>query len=66
ARMGNLDGFMIGRAAIGNPWVFLPDAAARAPGLPERVAVMIRHYRLMRESRPERQALIEIRKHLAG
>lgn len=65
-RMGNLDGFMIGRAAIGNPWVFLPEAHRQQPSLGERAQVMIRHYQLMRESKPERQALIEIRKHLAG
>jgi tRNA-dihydrouridine synthase B len=86
ARLGNLDGFMIGRAAIGNPWAFLPGtgqgtahgagagsgaAAATAPGASapsarERVAVILRHYALMREERPERQALIEIRRHLVG
>jgi tRNA-dihydrouridine synthase B len=65
-RMGNLDGFMIGRAAIGNPWAFLPDARRRHPALAERVQVMLRHYALMREERPERLALIEFRKHLVG
>jgi len=65
-RLGDLDGFMIGRAAIGNPWVFLADAGQRHPTVAERVQVMIRHYHLMRESKPERQALIEIRRHLAG
>ena len=64
-RLGNLDGFMIGRAAIGNPWAFLPQAGDR-PSLAERAEVMIRHYELMRADRPERQALIEIRKHLVG
>lgn len=65
-RLGNLDGFMIGRAAIGNPWAFLPDPRRRHPSLAERAAVMRRHYALMRESKPERQALLEFRKHLAG
>jgi tRNA-dihydrouridine synthase B len=66
ARLGNLDGFMIGRAAIGNPWAFLRRPEQRHPSLAERAAVMREHYRLMRESRPERSALIEFRKHMAG
>ena len=65
-RMGNLDGFMIGRAAIGNPWAFLPTGSGHAPDLPERISVMKEHYLLMRESLPEQRALIEFRKHLAG
>jgi tRNA-dihydrouridine synthase B len=65
-KLGNLDGFMIGRAAIGNPWVFLREAQGRHPSLAERSRVILRHYELMRESKPERQAVIEIRKHLAG
>ena len=65
-KMGNLDGFMIGRAAIGNPWVFQPHGRRGGPTLRERVAAMIEHYGLMREIKPEHQALIEIRKHLAG
>ncbi len=65
-RMGNLDGFMIGRAAIGNPWAFLPPGSGRTPGMPERVTVMKEHYRLMRESLPEGRALIDFRKHMAG
>ncbi len=63
-RMGPLDGFMIGRAAIGNPWVFA--AGATPPTLPERVEVMRRHYAYSREAKSERLALIEFRKHLAG
>jgi tRNA-dihydrouridine synthase B len=65
-RLGNLDGFMIGRAAIGNPWALLADPRRRHPSLAERAQVMIRHYHLMRETRPERQALIEVRRHLVG
>jgi len=66
ARMGALDGFMIGRAAIGNPWVFLPRARRQALTLGDRVAVMIRHLHLMVETRPERRAVLEFRKHLVG
>lgn len=64
--LGNLDGFMIGRAAIGNPWAFLPDQQSAQPGMGERVAVIRRHYDLLREAKPEIKALIEFRKHLVG
>ena len=63
-RLGNLDGFMIGRAAIGNPWAFLPGGGE--PDLQERVRVMRQHYALMRESQGEKRAILEFRKHMAG
>lgn len=77
ARLGRLDGFMIGRAAIGNPWAFLPDAARCKPSMAERIETILLHYRLIRELRredaarnlvrdPDRLALIEFRKHLVG
>ena len=65
-RMQNLDGFMIGRAAIGNPWVFHKDPARRRPSLSERVEVIRMHYGWARDSKPERLALVEFRKHLVG
>ncbi|MEE8436411.1 MAG: tRNA-dihydrouridine synthase family protein [bacterium] len=65
-RQGNLDGFMIGRAAIGNPWAFHPSPSRREPSLAEKAEVMREHYLLMREAKPERFALIEFRKHMAG
>jgi nifR3 family TIM-barrel protein len=45
------DGVMVGRAALGNPWIFAPIAAAmrgeapaaRTPTLEERTAVAMRH-----------------------
>ena len=64
-RMGPLDGFMIGRAAIGNPWVFRQGPAA-PPSTAERLAVVRRHYAYAREARAERHALIEFRKHLTA
>ena len=66
ARMGPLDGFMIGRAAIGNPWVFQRHAARRHPGAEERVRVIREHYLLMCESKTQPKALVEFRKHLTG
>ena len=64
-RLGPLDGFMIGRAAIGNPWVFRQGPAS-PPGATERLAVVRRHYAYAREAHAERHALIEFRKHLAA
>ncbi len=62
---------MIGRGALGNPWVFASlTAAARgappppAPGRAERVALMRRHLSLALEDDPEPVAVREIRKHL--
>jgi tRNA-dihydrouridine synthase B len=77
SRLGGLDGFMIGRAAIGNPWVFLRNPARRAPSMAERVETLRLHYRLLTETicaDPTRKAhldplhiaLVEFRKHLVG
>lgn len=64
-RLGNLDGFMIGRAAIGDPWVFHPGSSEARPGWTERSRVMALHLRLALETKPERAAVLEFRKHLA-
>lgn len=64
-KMKNLDGFMIGRAAIGNPWAFL-NQVPQPLTMKERVAVICRHHALMRESMNPRHALLEFRKHLVG
>jgi nifR3 family TIM-barrel protein len=72
---GALDGFMIGRAAIGNPWVFLKSP--RHPSLAERIDVIRAHYTLMRDTlvaaapadrvdAARRRAVVEFRKHLVG
>jgi nifR3 family TIM-barrel protein len=64
---------MVGRAALGNPWVFA-DLAAAARGEPsppppppsaaERLAVMRRHFALYLDDYPELIAAHQIRKHL--
>jgi nifR3 family TIM-barrel protein len=63
-RMRNLDGFMIGRAAIGDPWVFRPGRRSHPPDWAEKSRVMAEHLRLMCEAKPERTAVFEFRKHL--
>ncbi|HOU13126.1 MAG TPA: tRNA dihydrouridine synthase DusB [Anaerolineae bacterium] len=57
------DGVMIGRAAIGNPWIFqhrdLPDIP-----LAERAPVIIRHLQWMLEFHGVEQGIMRLRKHL--
>jgi len=64
-------GIMIGRGAIGNPWIFR-DVAARLAGRPvpgpptnaERLAVMLDHLRLQLEDRGELVGIREFRRQL--
>ena len=64
--IGNLDGYMIGRASIGNPWVFWSDSRREKLSLKDKVEVMIKHFQLVREIKEEKRALIEFRKHISG
>jgi nifR3 family TIM-barrel protein len=66
------DGVMIGRGAMGNPWLFRTLAAIERgqpdpgpPTLAERRAVWRRHAGLVAEHAPERMRLHELRKTLA-
>lgn len=64
------DGIMIGRAALGNPWIFsrtvhflktggfLPE-----PAVEEKIAVVLRHFNLLVQFKGEKVAVWEIRKH---
>ncbi len=63
-RMQNLDGFMIGRHAIGNPWCFRDPEKFPHPALAERVEVALDHYGLLCKLQPERVAVREFRKYL--
>jgi nifR3 family TIM-barrel protein len=65
------DGVMIGRGALGNPWIFNPqwsDPLERTPPgisfLREKKRVIDRHFSLLQESDGEERALKEIWKHL--
>ncbi len=69
------DGVMIGRGALGNPWIF-PDAGramrgeaplfppGTLPGAEERERVIRRHYELTREYAGSDQAIKDFRPHL--
>lgn len=68
-----VDAIMIGRAAIGNPWIFENVKAyirnhevIDPPKLSERIAVSLAHLRLAIEKKGERTGIIEMRKHYAG
>lgn len=63
---------MIGRGALGNPWLFAQTEAflagrpvPPAPSLPERMDVMLRHIRLMCNTAGEREGMRQARKHAA-
>ena len=65
------DGVMIGRGALGNPWIF-EEIAARfegkdysEPTLSDRLDVCLRHIELMREDKGEYTGGAEIKKHAA-
>ncbi len=65
------DGVMIGRGAIGNPWIFneissgIEGCEWHAPTLGERLDCCLYHIALMREDKGERNASAEIKKHAA-
>jgi len=52
---------MIGRAALGAPWVF----SAEPPSFPARARIIARHLELIAAHLPERVALVQMKKHLA-
>ena len=67
------NGLMVGRAALGNPWIFREIAAVMAgepvppaPSLRERLAVMERQIRGMCEETGEERGMREARKVAAG
>ncbi len=64
-----VDGIMIGRAAIGNPWIFrechqrLDNKQIQEPTLNERVEICKKHLFLSLKYKGEHTGLIEMRKH---
>jgi tRNA-dihydrouridine synthase len=65
------DGLMIGRGALGNPWLFSEIAAFmngenyESPCLEERLETCLEHIRLIRDCKGEHTAAAEIKKHAA-
>ena len=71
-RQSGVDGIMLGRATLGNPWLIsqladlLEGREARpAPSQADRLAYAMVHYRTMVEEWGERRAVPQMRKHLA-
>lgn len=68
-RRYGVDGILIGRAAIGNPWIFeqcrraLEGLPPREVSVAERVAVCRRHLMAAVDFKGERTAIFEMRKH---
>jgi len=66
------DGYMIGRASFGDPWVFTEVKAAlngddlpQRPPLPERIDIAVKQFNLAFEDKGEHIACLEARKHFA-
>lgn len=64
------DGVMVGRSALGNPWIFREIAhflatgqSLEAPSAEQRIAVAIRHLHLLVEFKGEETGVKEMRKH---
>lgn len=68
----NCDYIMVGRGALGNPWIFRQinawfdrDTFIVPPSIDERLSVMYRHIKLVCEYKGERVGIREARKHIA-
>ncbi|PIS15662.1 hypothetical protein COT62_02425 [Candidatus Roizmanbacteria bacterium CG09_land_8_20_14_0_10_41_9] len=57
----DIDGVLIGRAALGNPWIF----SGETPDLKTRMNVMIEHCEKFQEFRRDMKDIVPMRKHLA-
>ena len=68
----NCDFLMVGRAAIGNPWIFTQINAylknniiLPEPSLEEKMSVMLEHIKLMCKYKGEKNGLKQARRHVA-
>ncbi len=66
----HVDGIMIGRGAIGNPWIFTnskllieKNIICPPPGIKERLSVCKRHFDLTIENKGEHYGILTMRKH---
>lgn len=65
-----VDGLMIGRGAMGNPWLFgqlkaaLKGETYTVPTVHDRIAMALRHYDMLLEWKCQRVAVNEMRKHI--
>jgi tRNA-dihydrouridine synthase len=68
-----VDGIMIGRAAIGNPWIFRQihdylntGKKRQPPSLKEKINAVRFHLTMEKEWKGERRAVLEMRRHYAN
>ena len=65
------DGVMVGRGAMGNPWIFAEIRAAmlgkvyQSPDILARKKMLIKHIELETRLHGPKQGLLEMRKHIA-
>ncbi len=71
-KLQNLDGVMIGRASIKNPWIFKQcretfegKKVSAVPSLKDQLKFFQRHAKLSTEFKNEKWAMIELRKHFS-
>lgn len=73
-KLGNLDGVMIGRAAMGNPWLMRDVVESLRSGkknesgwmaFEEKIPVILKHLELSVAQKGEEYGIIEMRKHLS-
>lgn len=68
----NVDGIMIGRAALGNPWIFrdiisyLKNEEVKEVTLQEKLDTMVKHIELETEQKGESIGIKELRKHMCA
>ena len=72
-RQSGIDGVVVARGAIGNPWIFQEiralyngDEKPPTPSLEEQGQVMLEHFEMICAFRPERKAIPYFRKFTAG
>lgn len=69
-RDSGVDGLMLARGALGNPWLFaqikalLNDQTYELPTLHERIEMALRHYEMLLSWKAQRVAVNEMRKHI--
>ena len=67
-----VDGIMIGRASMGNPWIFeeiisyLKEEEIRKIDKEEKLEIMLKHIELEVEEKGENVGIKELRKHMSA
>lgn len=67
-----VDAIMVGRAAIGNPWIFkeikqlLSGETIETPNVQERINMVLTHLKCAADLKGEKTAVLEMRRHYAG